>query len=449
MFDAQPNRAFSYSLSFHAGQYRLYMYDHAGGVYSRSYDLHESPLLLLRILCATTFAPASWLGMDDTFDCRLHPVITVDATQYFIIAKCFSSSVIRGQATNVWFVAKSIPAGSDPNNIFVVKDSWVNVERQLSEEQILEALKDVECVLKVKEAWTVQWDGQDDSTSLCRPAAFMSHFQRPCDHRTRRRLILTPAGRPITHAASPLEVVTCLLDLVIAHKRIWLLGILHRDISINNAMMYEEVLLDGTVRVRGLLVDFDYATKVDGSNCTVGPGDRMVSSGTLPFMAVELLRAVNNKPVKHTVAHDLESFVYLLCWIVTFFAGPESRLRKDSTKLAIEGWYTGNDLLAFANNKEGCMVSASHLEDITSYYRVLSACVGMLSELVRCQLYAQCLAHGVKLEKGMWGEWPRGLPLELGGQFDPRGLVLPGRRVRERERVVKRALRVRRRSRFV
>ncbi|KIK12077.1 hypothetical protein PISMIDRAFT_45115, partial [Pisolithus microcarpus 441] len=89
------------------------------------------------------------------------------------------------------------------------------------------------------------------------------------------------------------------------HKQIWLLGILHRDISINNAMMYEEVLLDGTVRVQGLLIDFDYATKVDGSNCT----------GTLPFMAIELLRAVNNKPVKHTAAHDLESFIYLLCWI--------------------------------------------------------------------------------------------------------------------------------------
>ncbi|KAI5986620.1 hypothetical protein EDD15DRAFT_2373063 [Pisolithus albus] len=114
-------------------------------------------------------------------------------------------------------------------------------------------------------------------------------------------------------------------------------------------------------------------------------------------MAVELLRAVNNKPVKHTVAHDLESFVYLLCWIVTFFAGPESQHRKDSTKLAIEGWYTGNDLLAIANNKEGCMASASHLEGITSYYRVLSACIGMLSELVRCQLYAQRLAHGPAL----------------------------------------------------
>ncbi|KIK19050.1 hypothetical protein PISMIDRAFT_13945 [Pisolithus microcarpus 441] len=110
-------------------------------------------------------------------------------------------------------------------------------------------------------------------------------------------------------------------------------------------------------------------------------------------MAIELLRTVDNKPVKHTAAHDLESFVYLLCWIVTFFAGPESQLHKNTTKLAIEGWYEGNDLIAFANNKEGCMASASHLKDITSYYGVLSACVGVLSELIRCQLYAQRRAH--------------------------------------------------------
>jgi hypothetical protein len=196
------------------------MYDRTGGVYSRPYDLHESPLPLLCILCTATFAPTSWLGMDDTFDRRLHPVIIADGTPYFVIAKCFSSSVIWGRATHVWFVTKSVPAGSDPKDIFVIKDSWVNVEHQLSEEQIFEALKDVDCVPKVEKAWTVQRDGQDDSTSLRHPEAFMSHFKRQCDHRVRRRLVLTPAGRPITHAASPLEVVTCILDLVIGKESI-------------------------------------------------------------------------------------------------------------------------------------------------------------------------------------------------------------------------------------
>ena len=185
MFDAQPNRVFSYSLSFHSGQYRLCMYDHTGGVYSRSYDLHESPLQLLRILCVATFVQTSWLGLEDSFDCRLHPVIHVDGMQYFIIAKCFSSSVIRGRATTVWFVSKSVPP-SNQKEIFVIKDSWVNVECQLSEEEILEGLKDVDCVPKVEKAWTVQQDGKDDSTSLRRPAAFMSFFGRSCDHRVRR-----------------------------------------------------------------------------------------------------------------------------------------------------------------------------------------------------------------------------------------------------------------------
>ena len=54
-------------------------------------------------------------------------------------------------------------------------------------------------------------------------------------------------------------------------------GYLHRDVSINNAMIYEETLPDGTIRVRGLLIDFDYAIKVDESGCTAGPGDRTVS----------------------------------------------------------------------------------------------------------------------------------------------------------------------------
>ena len=96
-------------------------------------------------------------------------MIYVDGMQYFIIAKCFSSNVIWGHATTVWFVSKSVPPSSDQKDIFVIKDSWVNVERQLLEEEILEGLKDVECVPKVVMAWTVQRDGQDDSTSLRRP----------------------------------------------------------------------------------------------------------------------------------------------------------------------------------------------------------------------------------------------------------------------------------------
>ena len=103
-------------------------------------------------------------------------------------------------------------------------------------------------------------------------------------------------------------------------------------------------------------------------------------------MATELLHTTNDTLVWHTPAHNLKSFVYLLCWIITLYNGPKSQLCSDSSKkLALEGWYEGNDLAIFANNKEGCMLSNSHLNDITNYYIKLSPCIAVLSSLVHEQ----------------------------------------------------------------
>ena len=112
-------------------------------------------------------------------------------------------------------------------------------------------------------------------------------------------------------------------------------------------------------------------------------------------MAIELLHTANNEPVWHTVADDLESFVYLLCWIVTLYGGQQSWLHGNSpTKLALEGWYEGNNLATFANNKEGCMSSGSHLKDIMEYYYCLHACAEVLSVLIHSQqLYIQWKVH--------------------------------------------------------
>ena len=108
-------------------------------------------------------------------------------------------------------------------------------------------------------------------------------------------------------------------------------------------------------------------------------------------MAIDLLRAVD---VQHTAAHDLESFIYLLCWIITLYDGPRSQLRKDSKKLALEGWYKGHDLATITNHKKGCISSASHLDDITEYYSNLHACVAVLSALIhQQQQYSHCIAH--------------------------------------------------------
>ena len=145
------------------------------GVYTPTRIACMNPLSHSFAYCAAIFAQTSWLGLEDMFDCWLHPVIYVDGIQYFIIAKCFSSSVIWGHATTVWFVSKLVPPG-DQKDIFIIKDSWVNVRCLLSEEEILQGLKDINCIPKLEKAWTVQQDGQNNSTSLHHPEKFMTLF---------------------------------------------------------------------------------------------------------------------------------------------------------------------------------------------------------------------------------------------------------------------------------
>jgi len=94
LFEAQPTWSFIYTISVCKGHYRLVLFDHAGGMYSRRYCFHSEPLPLLRILCAATFWLASKLGVDITFNTALHPVITVNEQDYVVIAKCFSSDAI-------------------------------------------------------------------------------------------------------------------------------------------------------------------------------------------------------------------------------------------------------------------------------------------------------------------------------------------------------------------
>lgn len=101
-------------------------------------------------------------------------------------------------------------------------------------------------------------------------------------------------------------------------------------------------------------------------------------------MAVDLLQ---DETVQHAPAHDLESFVYVLCWIMLLFDGPQSKLRDEGphTKV-IEGWYDSNDYRKLANTKQGCISSGSHLRDISPYYNSLGPLASELGYLVEDQL---------------------------------------------------------------
>ncbi|KLO05545.1 hypothetical protein SCHPADRAFT_798115, partial [Schizopora paradoxa] len=91
--------------------------------------------------------------------------------------------------------------------------------------------------------------------------------------------------------------------IITAIESLFKKGIVHRDISISNIML-EKIGRE----LRGLLIDFDFAANIDEEEEDNG-GYR---TGTLPFMAIEILEADRN--TKHAYYHDLESLFYVLIW---------------------------------------------------------------------------------------------------------------------------------------
>ena len=90
------------------------------------------------------------------------------------------------------------------------------------------------------------------------------------------------------------------------HYRLWINGIHHGDISLNN-LMYS---VSPAGKAEGVLNDYDLASwdKFPTTN-----GDR---TGTVPFMALELLRGGLEQRIPRLYRHDAESFVWVLAYLI-------------------------------------------------------------------------------------------------------------------------------------
>ncbi|PHH89833.1 hypothetical protein CDD83_5159 [Cordyceps sp. RAO-2017] len=116
-------------------------------------------------------------------------------------------------------------------------------------------------------------------------------------------LLVSPAGRVISDFRTIKELLESMRDAIKAHQSLYMTGsILHRDISSNNIIITKPETADG---FKGMLIDLDLA-KVRES----GPSGARHQTGTIQFMAVEVLRKAD-----HTYRHDLESFFYVLLWM--------------------------------------------------------------------------------------------------------------------------------------
>jgi len=106
-------------------------------------------------------------------------------------------------------------------------------------------------------------------------------------------------------------------------------GILHRDISSENVMV--------DVKKQGMWVilnDFDLAGRVKEEGARARH-----RTGTLPFMAIELLKKAD---ATHCLRHDLESLFYVaVWWAVTATHGQADRDAATSRRRSLAYWNQG------------------------------------------------------------------------------------------------------------
>jgi len=106
----------------------------------------------------------------------------------------------------------------------------------------------------------------------------------------------------------------------------------HGDISFNN-LMYDTSATNGPV---GILNDFDLATWVDHSTTN---NDR---TGTIPFMAIDMLDGGLDDRIPRLYRHDVESFIWVLAYITVAKIEYKDRTIEISPSTGVEDWFENN-----------------------------------------------------------------------------------------------------------
>jgi len=139
-------------------------------------------------------------------------------------------------------------------------------------------------------------------------------------------------------------------------------GIYHGDISFNN-LMYD--ILAETGELVGIVNDYDLATWVNHSATN---SDR---TGTIPFMAIDLLDGGLNDRTPRLYRHDVESFVWVLTYITLANIEYKDCTIKISPPAGVKAWFrddSPSDREAHISSKRLLPSEYGHIRQVCDGY---------------------------------------------------------------------------------
>ena len=364
VFADQPTRRFAHAFSLCAFKMELWVFDRSGAYSSGPFDIHNEPDKLARALVGYATMDDNMMGLD-TFVERQdgHGYVTLDDVSGKETRLRLDKAMVRQKA----IVCRGTTC-YETQDSYVAKFSWASDKRKLEVEQLklaeamgvegvarIVAHRRITTIAEMREGLQfsaahrfrgedVYFDDTPTNTNTPNKRKFPSdHISDDAPGSKRQRstsqksklaivlndqlsigntkpslytagedlwenriyscLVISPAGRVISEFRTVKELLESERDAIKAHQSLYVKGkILHRDISSNNIIITNPETANG---FKGMLIDLDLAKVRDS-----GPSGARHQTGTMQFMAVEVLRKVD-----HTYRHDLESFFYVLLWM--------------------------------------------------------------------------------------------------------------------------------------
>ncbi|PPQ92533.1 hypothetical protein CVT25_010366, partial [Psilocybe cyanescens] len=427
IFSTQDERRFHIGVSVCHTYVCVYVFDRSGVIGSNGFHLSNNSVLLIRLLAGLTLTDVDAIGFDSSI---LHHEdgtrsVTVAGLEYQLLKTLFISDSIRGRGTVCWQARRG---SSD----YVIKNTWTDVYRMKTEADIMRMASDVEGIAHLVADEIVKHNGEDDSTSTIRSLLpkledyYRRHWYDKLEVRVHRRLVTSPVAESLAHFKSKKELLTVLIDAIEAHARLVEKHILHRDISMANVMIYRplaattldeeaenesrsistsaDVVDDAPstssdpeqaeISAKGILIDLDYALVThdeSGKETRREVNATGHRTGTLPFMAIDILMGLVPGE-EHQAHHDIESFFYILLWIMLQYAGPGGIERQDiniESFGTIEGWIHGNSIEEIGINKANSMMTIMPaifkkgvINLCTPYFQDLTPCLEELRQMI-------------------------------------------------------------------
>ncbi|KAG8909157.1 hypothetical protein FRC01_007100 [Tulasnella sp. 417] len=422
----QYDRNFVFTVLISGTQCRVFHWDVAGAQVMVPFDIHKKPKLFLQVMGRLATMTPSELGYDIHFsnagrvlssqaDIKTHLTIHPSIPRPFLnhadkspTTECSNKKTLILELKEMQFEAKGplftratrvwrAVATNDPQATYIVKQNWAD-DRRPNEGFFHHVARNVNEVPKLvsmeEREFTSSFRARFDS-NLTLPISKADDTkganEKPLE-RVLLRFVFDREGRSLSKATDSAELLQATVQWIDGLIALDNCGIIHRDISHGNLLL--PFTSDGRGTGQASIIDLGLSHFKDNAKTIkeFAPGEDYSArtfdqavlgsfqpqphrhlTGTLPFVAYELLKSFHNSAqCQHGLHHDVESVFWVLLYVCL-----KGRGTKMDTKFAdMLRDLTSSDVNTVKNQKLTCLLEEDIFKGIGGTFGDLEGFLG-------------------------------------------------------------------------